>query len=116
MTSSNVIYYDSPGPSKEKDSMKRTIECIDNVFNPDANSNPVPFVIQVGDTVVWHNQGNDTHNCVSTGNPRLPSEVPDFDVGQTSIEIGPFTTRTDQQGIQYTCSHHPGMDGIIIVS
>jgi plastocyanin len=95
--------------------MKRTIECIKNVFNPDAAGSASPFVLNVGDTVVWNNQGDGTHNCVSTGKPTLPQDVPDFDVGATSIEIGPFAQATGPQGIPYTCTHHAGMDGIIVV-
>ena len=99
--------------------MQRQIECIGNVFNPDANNLPAPFVIEVGDTVVWNNQGNGKHNCVSTGTPKLPTSdgnVPDFAVGSKSISVGPFTTPTDAQGIPYTCTHHPGMDGVIKVA
>jgi plastocyanin len=96
--------------------MKRTIECIGNVFNPNAQGNAAPFFIEVGDTVVWHNQGNGTHNAVSTGTPRLPKEVPDFAINATSIEIGPFTTPTDDHGIKYTCTHHQGMDGVLVVA
>lgn len=95
--------------------MRRTIICQDDTFNPDANDNPLPFVVKVGDTVVWQNNDGAVHNCVSTGNPKLPQEVPDFAGGTTSIEVGPFTAPTDDNGIKYTCTHHPGMDGVIKV-
>lgn len=89
--------------------MKRTIEIVDNVFNPPNND---PFVIEVGDTVVWHNQDGVLHNAISLGNPAF--HTPDFGRGD-SVEVGPFTAPTDAHGIAYFCDLHTNMNGTLIV-
>lgn len=90
--------------------MQRIIEIKDNVFNPPNND---PFVIEVGDTIVWHNQDGVLHNAISLGNPAF--HTPDFGPGN-SVEVGPFTAATDSHGIAYFCSRHSNMNGTIIVA
>jgi plastocyanin len=90
--------------------MQRVIEIKGNVFNPPNNE---PSVIEVGDTVVWHNQDGVLHNAISLGAPAF--HTPDFGPGN-SVEVGPFTAATDPNvGIAYTCSRHHNMNGTIIV-
>ena len=89
--------------------VKRTIEISGNVFNPPGNE---PSVIEVGDTVVWHNQDGVAHNAISLGVPAF--HTPDFGPGN-SVEVGPFTAATDAHGIPYFCDIHTNMNGTIIV-
>ncbi len=89
--------------------MQRIIEISGHVFNPPQNA---PSVIEVGDTIVWHNQDQVLHNAVSLGSPAF--HTPDFGTGN-STEVGPFTVATDANGIKYTCTRHNNMNGVIVV-
>jgi plastocyanin len=71
---------------------------------------PKEQAVKVGEKVTWVNQDDVSHNVVSTGGP-LKIESKDFGKGDT------FTyTPTKAGKVQYTCTLHPGMDGVLNVT
>lgn len=73
---------------------------------------PATVTVSVGDTVVWVN--NDTtkqpHNVMDKAKKKAFSSKPVMMVGEK------FTWKADQKGTHnYTCTLHPGMDGVLIV-
>ena len=87
----------------------KEVKMLDNDFDP-------PTVeIEVGDTVKWTNDGDNTHTATATdldaGGQRL------FDTGD--VESGDsashsFNDPSGQAGIAYECVHHD-MSGVVIV-
>ena len=72
--------------------------------------NPKQQTVKVGDKVTWTNQDDVDHNVVATGGP-AKFESDNFGKGDT------YTFTPNQAGtIKYTCTLHPGMDGVLNVT
>lgn len=93
--------------------MKETtkeVKIFDNEFDP-------PTVeIQVGDTVKWTNDGNNTHTATATD--LNDNGQPLFDTGD--VEPGDskphtFNEPSGEAGIAYECIHHSNMEGVVKV-
>src|SRR3954447_5147579 len=70
---------------------------------------PREQTVKVGEKVTWVNQDDVDHNVTSTGGP-LKFSSKDYGKGDT------FTyTPTKAGTVEYTCTLHPGMDGVLKV-
>jgi plastocyanin len=70
---------------------------------------PREQTVKVGEKVTWVNQDDVDHNVTSTGGP-LKFNSKDYGKGDT------FTyTPTKAGTVEYTCTLHPGMDGVLKV-
>ena len=71
---------------------------------------PKEQAVKVGEKVTWVNQDDVDHNVTSTGGP-AKFESDTFGKG------GTYTfTPTKAGTIKYTCTLHPGMDGVLNVT
>jgi plastocyanin len=71
---------------------------------------PKEQAVKVGEKITWVNQDDVEHNVVSTGGP-AKFESDTFGKG------GTYTfTPTKAGTIKYTCTLHPGMDGVLNVT
>jgi plastocyanin len=71
---------------------------------------PKEQAVKVGEKITWVNQDDVDHNVVSTGGP-AKFESDTFGKG------GTYTfTPTKAGTIKYTCTLHPGMDGVLNVT
>ena len=70
---------------------------------------PKEQTVKVGEKVTWVNQDDVDHNVTTTGGP-VKFNSKDYGKGET------FTyTPTKAGEIKYTCTLHPGMDGVLKV-
>jgi plastocyanin len=71
---------------------------------------PKEQAVKVGEKVTWVNKDDVDHNVTSTGGP-LKFHSSDYGKGDT------FTyTPTKAGKVEYTCTLHPGMDGVLNVT
>jgi plastocyanin len=70
---------------------------------------PKEIAAQVGKAVVWTNEEDIEHNVVATGGAEFESEIFGKD-GSYSF------TPTEPGRVEYTCTLHPGMDGVLNVT
>src|SRR3954452_3834859 len=71
---------------------------------------PKEQAVKVGEKITWVNQDDVEHNVVSTGGP-AKFESDTFGKGNTYTY-----TPTKAGKIEYTCTLHPGMDGVLNVT
>jgi plastocyanin len=71
---------------------------------------PKEQAVKVGEKVTWVNQDDVDHNVTSTKGP-LKFQSNDYGKGDT------FTYTPNKAGkVEYTCTLHPGMDGVLNVT
>jgi plastocyanin len=90
-----------PAPTKTE-GVRGTAVTMDGVaFNPER------LIVKVGDTITWTNKDPYPHNVVSSTGAFQSEEIP---------PDGQWQFRATAAGrYPYTCTRHPGMDGILIV-
>lgn len=70
---------------------------------------PKEQTVKVGEKVTWVNQDDVDHNVTTTGGP-VKFNSKDYGKGDTYTY-----TPTKAGKIEYTCTLHPGMDGVLNV-
>jgi plastocyanin len=87
---------------RSDDMAEKNVKAKDNTFDPTRVS------VNVGDTVIWTNEGGNTHT--------VTAEKGEFDSG----DLPPgetFKFKFEQAGtVAYKCEKHNGMNGTVVVT
>jgi plastocyanin len=83
----------------------RKVTMIDNRFVPKE------ITIQVGESIIWSNEGDNTHTATSDARAGFTFNTKDVDPGQTSKPVK-FQKKGD---VPYHCGFHGNMKGKVIV-
>jgi plastocyanin len=102
MTSAVVVAKEGAGKKADK-----TVKMIDNEFKPK------DVKIKVGQSIMWHNEGDNTHTATSDkGTPKdLAFDTDDVSSGKDSKVV----TFKKAGTVKYHCNHHRKMTGTITI-